>query len=104
MSMMMEISLFPADHGESFSPYVARCLEIIERSGLPYKLGPMGTTLEAPSAREIFAVVERCLTELQKDCHRVEGNIKFDWRAGEEPRLEEQTAKVEQVVGHRLRT
>jgi hypothetical protein len=34
------------DKGESVGPYVARALDIVDRSGLPYKLGPLGTCIE----------------------------------------------------------
>ena len=36
----------PLDKGESLSQYVARSLDIIDKSGLPYQLTPMGTIIE----------------------------------------------------------
>ena len=44
--VLLEFSMFPLDKGESLSPYVARCLEIVDRSGLDYRCHAMGTTLE----------------------------------------------------------
>lgn len=104
MSVMMELSVLPTDKGESLSPYVARCLEIIDGSGLSYKLGPMGTTLEGKTAGEVFAVIDKCLTALQRDCKRIEAVIRLDWRAGEEQRMEAQVHRVEDTVGHKLHT
>jgi uncharacterized protein YqgV (UPF0045/DUF77 family) len=32
----------PIGQGESVSKYVARCIDIVDKSGLDYKLTPMG--------------------------------------------------------------
>lgn len=104
MSVLAEFSMFPTDRGESLSPYVARAIEIVEASGLRYKLGPMGTTIEADSAREIFEVVEQCLAALQSDCHRVEAVIKLDWRASAGETIDRKVASVEAKIGHKLCT
>ncbi|MDX2474989.1 MAG: thiamine-binding protein, partial [Candidatus Krumholzibacteria bacterium] len=44
--VLLEFAMYPTDKGESVSNYVQRNLEIIDDSGLPYRLGPMGTCLE----------------------------------------------------------
>ncbi len=80
MSVLLEFNMIPTDQGESLSPLIARCMDVVERSGLPYKIGPMGTTIEGQTARDVLAVVERCLAELQEDCHRVEIGMSLDWR------------------------
>jgi uncharacterized protein (TIGR00106 family) len=46
MSTLIDFSIFPVGKGESVSPFVARVVAIIRDSGLQYKLGPMGTTIE----------------------------------------------------------
>ena len=46
MGLLINFSIFPVDRDESLSPYVARAVKIIKDSGLPYKLGPMGTSIE----------------------------------------------------------
>ena len=102
MSVLLEFNMIPTDQGESLSPLIARCMDVVERSGLPYKIGPMGTTIEGQTARDVLAVVERCLAELQEDCHRVEIGMSLDWRAGVARRLESQVHSVEEKVGHTL--
>ena len=42
-----------------------RSLEIIDDSGLPYRLGPMGTCLEG-EYDEVMAVVHRCFERMQR--------------------------------------
>src|SRR5690606_40590381 len=44
--VLLEFSMAPLEKGESVGSYVARSLEIIERSGLDYRLHAMGTILE----------------------------------------------------------
>ena len=44
--VLLEFSMSPFAKGESLSPYVARSLDIIDKSGLPYQLTPMGTSID----------------------------------------------------------
>jgi uncharacterized protein (TIGR00106 family) len=98
MNAMVELSLFPVDQGVSLSPYVARSVAIIRQSGLPCRLGPMGTCIEGPF-EEVMAVVNRCVADLSRDCQRVYLTIKADLRreAADSPggRLEAKVASVE---------
>ena len=44
--LLLEFSMSPLGKGESVSKYVARSLDIIDKSGVDYRLNPMGTVLE----------------------------------------------------------
>src|SRR6056297_988476 len=59
MSVIVEVSVFPMDKGVSVSPFVARVVKIIESSGLPYELNPMGTCIEGEWP-EVLRVVDLC--------------------------------------------
>lgn len=100
--LLAEVSIWPMDKGESVGPYVARALDIIDRSGLPYKLGPLGTCIEGEWA-DVMAVVQECYEELSKDCHRIACTIKMDWRKGQTGRLDAKVASVEQKLGRTLK-
>ncbi|MBF0161790.1 MAG: MTH1187 family thiamine-binding protein [Magnetococcales bacterium] len=100
MSLLLEFSMTPLDKGESVSTYVARSLDIIDKSGLPYKLGPMGTCLEG-EWDACMAVVKECLTTMQSDCQRISITLKADYRAGRTQRL---TGKMESVTNKLGRT
>ncbi|MDH4201212.1 MAG: MTH1187 family thiamine-binding protein, partial [Spirochaetia bacterium] len=63
MSVLLEFSMFPTDKGESKSEYVARSIQIIQDSKLPYKMGAMGTTIEG-EWDEVMAVVKQCFDEM----------------------------------------
>lgn len=101
--LLAELSMWPMDKGESVSPYVARILDIIDRSGLPYRLGPLGTCIEGEWP-EVMAVVQKCYEELAKDCNRVTCTLKCDWRKGQSGRLTAKTDSVQQKLGRTLRT
>ena len=93
MSVIVEFSIFPMDKGESVSEYVARAVKIIEQSGLPYELNPMGTCVEGEWT-EVMTVVDQCFQVLQKDCSRISLALKADYRKGPTGRLK---SKVESV-------
>lgn len=101
--LIVELSMSPMGKGESVSPYVARCLDIIDRSGLAYRLGPMGTCIEG-EWDEVLGVVRACLDALAKDCDRVSFSIKADWRKGKKSRLDAKVASVVKKVGRRLKS
>jgi uncharacterized protein (TIGR00106 family) len=82
---------------------VARILDLIDRSGVPYQLTPMGTILEGEWA-EVMAVVTRCFEALAADFPRIALHLKVDYRAGPTGRLQSKIAKVEQTLGRKLKT
>jgi uncharacterized protein (TIGR00106 family) len=101
--ILLELSIFPLDKGDSVSPYVTRCLDIIDRSGINYRSNSMGTVLEGGYA-EVMDVVRQCFEALAVDCNRIECSMKLDYRKGRTNRLEAKIASVEQKLGRKLRT
>ncbi len=100
--LLAEFSIWPMDKGESVSPYVARCLDIVDRSGLAYKLGPLGTCIEG-EYEQVMAVIRQCHDVLAKDCNRISCTIKMDWRKGRSNQLEHKVQAVEEKLGRKLR-
>ena len=94
MSTLINFSIFPLDKGENVSVYVARVLEIVRDSGLPYKLNSMGTTIEG-EWDEVMGVVTRCFEEMNKDCDRVYMTVNVDYRKGKSGRIESKVRSVE---------
>ena len=101
--VLLEFSMSPFAKGESLSPYVARSLDIIDKSGLPYQLTPMGTIIEGEWA-EVMAVVTACFEAMQADCSRISTQIKIDYRAGPGGRIKAKVAAVENRLGRKLST
>jgi uncharacterized protein (TIGR00106 family) len=96
--VVLDLSLFPLGVGESVSRYVARSLDIIDRSGLEYRCHAMGTTLEG-DLDALLAVVKQCFEAMAVDCDRIECSIKFDYRKGARGRLDGKVASVEEKLG-----
>ena len=102
--VLLEFQMSPRADGDSVSVYVAQIIDIIDRSGLPYQLTPMGTILEG-EWDETFGVVKACFDHLREaGCTRIGRNLKVDWRAGPAGRVRSKTAKVAQVLGRTLKT
>ncbi len=101
--VLLEFSMFPIGKGESVGTYVARSLDIVDRSGVPYRLNPMGTVLEG-DWESVFSVVKKCFERMRRECPRVAVTIKVDYRRGRRGALEGKTRAVEKRLGRRLRT
>jgi uncharacterized protein (TIGR00106 family) len=101
--VMLEFAMSPRDKGEELVEYISRILNIIDKSGIPYQLTPMGTILEG-EWKDVMGVVEACFQELQKDCKRIGVGIKIDYREGGTNRLRGKVDAVEKQLGRKLST
>jgi uncharacterized protein (TIGR00106 family) len=101
--VLLEFSMYPTDQGESVSDFVKRSLEIIDDSGLDYRLGPMGTTIEG-ELEQVLEVVRRCHERMAKDCNRIACVMKLDWRRGRSGRLQAKVDTLREKTGRDLRT
>ena len=95
--VLLEFSMSPLGKGESVSKYVSRSLDIIDKSGVAYRLNPMGTVLEG-EWDEVFGVVRKCYERMKKDCNRISCSIKVDFRKGHSGRLVSKVASVEKTL------
>ena len=101
--VLIEFAMAPRGVGESLSPYVARILDVIDKSGLAYQLTPMGTIIEG-EWDEAMGVVDACFKALEKDCPRIGVSFKADWKPGKGSRLKSKVENVEKQIGRKLRT
>jgi len=100
--VLLEFSMSPLAKGESVGRYVARSLEIVEKSGLDYRLHAMGTILEG-EWDQVFNVVRQCFDAMRQDCDRITCSIKLDYRKGTVGRLTSKVRSVEEKLGHQLK-
>lgn len=100
--VLLEFSMSPLNKGESVSQYVARSLEVIEKSGLDYRLHAMGTIVEG-DIEEVLGVLRDCLEAMATDCDRITCTAKLDYRRGHSGRLESKVASVEEKLGRQLK-
>jgi len=101
--VLLEFSMSPLGKGESVGKYVARSLDIIDKSGLDYRLHAMGTVIEG-DWDEVFGVVKKCYEAMRRDCNRISAAIKVDYRKGKTGRLRSKVASVENRLGRKLKT
>lgn len=101
--VLLEFSMSPLGKGESVGKYVARSLDLIDKSGVPYRLNPMGTVLEG-EWDEVFEVVRACYVRMKRDSNRISCTIKVDYRKGHAGRLSSKVASVERRLKRRVRT
>ena len=97
--VLIDFSIFPLDKGASVSPYVARVVDIVDRSGVDYQCHAMGTILEGDDLDRLMALVRECFQALTADCERIECYMKLDYRKGKRGRLRGKVASVEEKLG-----
>ena len=101
--VLLEFSMSPLGKGESVGKFVSRSLDIVDKSGVEYRLNPMGTVLEG-EWDDVFSVVKACYDRMRKDCSRISCSIKLDYRKGAKGRLGGKVASVEKRLGRKLKT
>ncbi len=100
--VLLEFSMSPFDKGESLSAYVAGSLDIIEKSGLDYRLNPMGTVIEG-EWEDVMKIVGQCFNRMKQNCNRISCSIKIDYRKGKTGRLTSKIESVEEKLGRELK-
>jgi uncharacterized protein (TIGR00106 family) len=98
-----EFSITPIGKGVGVGEQVARAVDIVDRSGLPYRLNPMGTVVEG-SFDQVLALIARCHKAVMKDCERVSTIIKIDDRKGVTGQVDAKVAAVERRLGRKLKS
>ena len=101
--VLLEFSMSPLGKGESVGQYVARSLDIIDKSKVAYRLNPMGTVLEG-EWNDVFQVVRKCYERMKKDCNRISCTIKVDYRKGHKGRLDSKVASVENRLKRKMKS
>ncbi len=100
MSVLLEMSMFPTDHGESKSEYVAQVISLIRESGYTYQLTPMATIIETKTMSEALTLAGRCYEVLENlECNRVYATLKFDIRKNHENRMKTKIESIEKHIG-----
>jgi uncharacterized protein (TIGR00106 family) len=101
--VLLEFSITPLGMGESVGQYVARAVDVIDRSGLNYQLHAMGTIVEG-ELNQVLAVLRSTIEELTKDCPRLSVTAKIDYRANHSGMLTAKPAAIEKRLGRKLKT
>lgn len=97
--MLAEFSINPTD-ATHISTDVAKIVEVLEQSGLTYRLGPMSTSIEG-DWEQVMDAIHRCHQVVADGGHgRLITNIVIDDRKEGPHSLEEAVRRVEEHLGH----
>lgn len=99
--MLLEFSSFPAS-AESLSGAVAKVIDLIDKSGLPYQTHAQGTLVEG-EWDELMDLVKKCHMLLREDFERVFTRITIDDRKDAKNRLTGKIKSVENKLGRNIR-
>ncbi len=100
--MLAEFSVVPIGTGSSLGDKIAEVLRIVDASGLPYKVNPMGTVVEG-DWNEVMALIRKCHSAVMKSGERAMTTISIDDRKGKPNRIEKKIKSVEKRLGKTLK-
>jgi len=100
--MLVELSIIPIGVGSSIGDQLAEVLRIIDSSGLPYKINPMGTVIEG-EWDEVMRLIKKCHEAVMKTGERALTTIVIDDRKGKPKRIDEKVKSVERRLGKTLK-
>ncbi len=102
--MLFQLTMFPTDKkGESSSKDVARVIDIIDKSGLPYKVSSMSTVIEG-SWETVMKLINRARVALRKNHSRIYISITIDDRKGAVGRISGKIKSVEKQLKREVKS
>lgn len=102
--MLVQVAMFPTDNtGASVSADVAKVIDIIDKSGLPYKLTAMSTIIEG-EWDPIMATLKQANKALRRRHDRVYMVMTIDDRRGAKKRLTGKVQAIEKRLGRKIST
>ena len=100
MSVLLEFAMFPTDKsGDSASESVSKVIDMINKSGVNYKLTAMGTIIETETLEEALDIVNKSYKVLEPFSKRVYSSITLDIRKEKSNRLEQKIESIESKIG-----
>lgn len=99
--MLASFTIIPIGTGEELKEKIAEIVSIIGKTGLPYTLGAMQTTIEGESD-EVMDLIMKCHAHMRTTCPRVLTSITIDDREGASNRLTGKIDDVKQILGKEI--
>ena len=79
--MIAQLSVYPIGEGISLGRFVRKGVAVIEASGLPYEVGGMSTSIEAPDLDTLFDLIKKVhAAHVAEGAERVVIDLKIDDR------------------------
>lgn len=99
--MLVQFSIYPMQ-AEHMSKDIARVIDILESTGLDYRLGPMSTDIEG-EWDQVIAAIRRCHQVVAQNHDRVITTIVIDDRKQQPHHLADMIASVERQLGRQVK-
>jgi len=106
MSTILNFAIFPtnvedanAEGYQGSSKYVSMVLKMIDESGVPYKLNPMGTSIETDELEDALEIVNKAYKVLEPFSNRVYSAITIDIRKGRKNGMKQKIQSIENRIG-----
>ncbi|MDX9715018.1 MAG: MTH1187 family thiamine-binding protein [Dissulfurispiraceae bacterium] len=100
--MLVQFSVVPLGSGTSLSQKIAGIIDIVDKSGLDYRLTAMGTIVEG-TWDEVIALLNLCRQEALKSSNRVYMTVAIDDRVDESGRITGKLDSVQKRLGRQLK-
>ena len=100
--MLAEFSIIPIGAGSSIGDQLAEVLRIVDASGLPYKINPMGTVVEG-EWDEVMRLIKKCHKIVMSTGERAVTTISIDDRKGKPNRIDQKVKSIEKRIGKSLK-
>jgi uncharacterized protein (TIGR00106 family) len=95
--ILAQLSVYPVSEGLSMGRFVKKGVKIIEESGYTYQVGGMSTSVEVPTLRDLFDLVEKIhQAQLEEGARRLIIEMKVDDRRDKDATL---AGKIASVTG-----
>lgn len=96
--IVAEFSLVPLGSGTSVGDHIKAVHDLLEEAGVKFIAGPMSTSLETGSLRELFDLMEEANYRLARmGVQRIITSIKVDMRLDKEITLESKLSRLKSV-------
>ena len=100
--MLVELNMNLLGRGSHLSYDLAQILKIIDESGLPYCLTPLGTCIEG-EWDELMPLLKKCHNHARTVSSHVMTTIRIEDEEGETEKITKNISAVEEAAGHRLK-
>lgn len=100
--MVMELTIIPLGSGRSLSGAIAGLVEIIEDSGLDYRMTAFGTLIEG-TWDQLTGVAKRCHFEAREKSERVLTMIRLDDYGERTGEIDGAVDRVEKKLGREVK-
>jgi len=101
--MLVCFTMFPVGKRESASAEVAKIIDLIDKSGLPYKMSSMATVVEGEWA-EIINLINKCRLKMRRSNNRIYMVLTMDDRKNAKNRLEGKIRSVEKRLKRKIKS